>query len=52
MQNIFNDNCVRAEGNCELCDAWDAELMVCIQDEDLGGTGYGDESLSDADPGL
>jgi hypothetical protein len=49
MNNI---NCVRADGDCELCDAWNEELEVCMQDEDLGGTGHGDISYSDADPGL
>ena len=33
-----NSNRVRADGNCELCDVWNEELAVCMQDEDLGGT--------------
>jgi hypothetical protein len=45
---MFNNNCVRADGDCELCDAWNEELQVCTQDEDPGGTGHSDESLSDA----
>jgi len=46
------NNCARSDGNCELCDAWDEDLQVCMQDDDLGGTGHGDESFSDADTGL
>jgi hypothetical protein len=38
--------------NCESCDAWNEDLQACMQDENLGGTGHGDESLSDADHGL
>ena len=49
---MCNINCVRADGDCEQCDAWNEELEVCMQDEDLGGTGHGDISYSDADPGL
>ena len=46
---MFNNNCVRADGDCEQCDAWNEELEICMQDEDLGGTGHGDKSLSEAD---
>jgi hypothetical protein len=49
---MVNSNCVRPDGQCELCDSWDENAQVCLQDEDFGGTGHGDESLSDADPGL
>jgi len=49
---MFNNNCVRSDGNCELCGAWDEELEVSTQDENLGGTGHGDISYSDADPEL
>jgi hypothetical protein len=31
---------------------WDEAEEVCMQEEDLGGTGYGDKSLSDIDPNL
>jgi hypothetical protein len=48
---MFNNNCVRADGDCSACDAWDNDLETCTQDEDLGGTGHGDDSLSDADSG-
>jgi len=27
-------------------------IKVCYQDDDLGGTGHGDDSYSDADMGL
>jgi len=47
-----NSNCVRPDGQCELFDSWDENAQVYLQDEDFGGTGHGDESLSDADPGL
>jgi hypothetical protein len=45
-------NCIRTDGNCSACSAYDEESDECYQDEDLGGTGHGDESYSDADPGL
>jgi len=49
---MVNSNCVRPDGQCDLCDSWDEDAKVCLQDEDFGGTGHGDESLTDADPGL
>lgn len=45
-------NCVRPDGDCEKCSAYNEFLNECYQDEDLGGTGHGDDSYSDADPGL
>jgi len=44
--------CIRQDGDCSLCDSFIEELEICNQDEDFGGTGHGDESYSDADPGL
>jgi len=52
VNNMNNNNCVRADGDCEQCDAWDEELEVCKQNEDVGGTRHGYISNSDADPGL
>jgi hypothetical protein len=49
---MFNNNCARGDGNCDLCEMWNEEEEICMQDEDLGGTGHGDISYSDADPGL
>jgi hypothetical protein len=46
---LYNNNSVRADGDCELCYAWNEELEVCTQDEDLCGTGHGDESVSETD---
>ncbi len=43
---------MRLDGQCMLCPAYDEEEDECLQDLDLGGTGHGDDSLSDADPGL
>jgi hypothetical protein len=31
---------------------FDEEEQECNQDDDFGGTGHGDDSFSDADPGL
>ena len=45
-------NCARADGDCSLCKMWDEENDVCLQDDDEGGIGHGEESYSDADPGL
>jgi len=45
-------NCVRPDGDCSLCSAYNEFIEECNQDEDFGGTGHGDDSLSDADPGL
>lgn len=39
------------EGWCDVCEEYDDGYGV-DQDEDLGGTGHGDISHSDADPGL
>ena len=36
---MFNNNCARGDGNCDLCEMWDEAAEVCMQDEDLGGTG-------------
>lgn len=38
--------------NCDTCEMYNEEEDVCMQDEDLGCTGHGDISYSDADPGL
>jgi hypothetical protein len=46
------NNCIRNDDNCEKCTSWDDDLEICMQDDDLGGTGHGDESFSDADSGL
>jgi hypothetical protein len=45
-------NCIRQDGNCSVCSAYDEDIEDCNQDEDFGGTGHGDESYSDADPDL
>ena len=45
-------NCVRPDGDCSLCSAFNELLEDCNQDDDLGFTGHGDDSYSDADPGL
>jgi len=45
-------NCIWPEGDCSLCSAYNEFIDECNQDEDLGRTGHGDESYSDADPGL
>ena len=45
-------NCVRPDGDCSKCSAFNGILEECNQDDDLGGTGHGDDSYSDADPGL
>ena len=44
--------CIRQDGDCSVCDSYIEHLEICNQDEDMGGTGHGDESYSDADPGL
>jgi len=44
--------CIRQDGDCSVCDSYIEHLEICGQDEDLGGTGHGDDSFSDADPGL
>ena len=44
------ENCVRYDGDCEQCDMYIND--TCSQDPDLGCTGHGDISYSDADPGL
>jgi hypothetical protein len=45
-------NCCSIDGECSLCDMYNEQENQCYQDEDLGCTGHGDESFSDADPGL
>lgn len=45
-------NCIRPDGDCSSCSAFNEFIGDCNQDEYLGGTGHGDESMSDADPGL
>ena len=45
-------NCVRPDGDCSLCSAFNEFTDECNQDEDFGGTGHGDDSYSDADSGL
>jgi hypothetical protein len=45
-------NCARADGDCWSCCMFDEEEQECNQDDDFGGTGHGDDSFSDADPGL
>jgi hypothetical protein len=49
---MYSTNCVRPDGDCSLCSSYNEFIDDCNQDEDLGGTGHGDESYSDADPGL
>lgn len=44
--------CIRNDYDCSKCSSYDESTEACYQDEDRGGTGHGDESLSDADPGL
>ena len=44
--------CIRPDGDCSMCDSYIERFDVCGQDEYFGGTGHGDESYSDADPGL
>ena len=46
------NNCVRPDGDCSKCTAYNKFIDDCNQEDDLGGTGHGDESYSDADPGL
>jgi hypothetical protein len=45
-------NCVRPDGDCSKCSAFNEFIGECNQDDDLGCTGHGDDSYSDADPGL
>jgi hypothetical protein len=45
-------NCIFMISDCFECEMYDPETDECFQDEDQGGTGHGDESYSDADPGL
>lgn len=45
-------NCIRTDGDCSFCSSLIEEFDECNQDDEYGGTGYGDESFSDADPGL
>lgn len=45
-------NCARGDGDCTICDMYVEQQDVCLQDPDFGGTGHGDDSYSDADPGL
>jgi len=42
--------CPKIDGDCESCEMFNDE--DCMQDPDLGGTGHGDISYSDADSGL
>ena len=44
--------CARADGDCSKCEMWDEKENICYQDDDSGGTGHGEDSFSDADPGL
>ncbi len=44
--------CIRQDGDCANCSAWNVFANECNQDDDLGCTGHGDESYSDADSGL
>ena len=45
-----NINCARGDGDCTQCGMY--VNGDCYQDDDLGGTGHGDISFSDADNGL
>ena len=45
-------NCARADGDCEKCYSYSEIDDECYQDDDNGCTGHGDESMSDADPGM
>ena len=47
-----SNNCVRPDGDCSQCSSFNDFIDDCNQDDDRGGTGHGDESYSDADPGL
>jgi len=49
---MFSNYCVRGDGDCSLCEMYNEDTGDCYQDEDLGCTGHGDISWSDADPGL
>lgn len=48
----MNTNCIFMISDCFDCEMYDHEADECYQDEDLGGTGHGDISYSDANPGL
>jgi hypothetical protein len=50
-KNMNSINCIRPDGNCLTCSSFNESLEECNQDDDLGGTGYGDDSYSDADLG-
>ncbi len=47
-----NPNCPYPSETCEGCEMYDEEDDFCGQDRDEGGTGHGEISFSDADPGL
>lgn len=42
-------NCCRPDGDCFSCSSYDEDENICLQDDDLGCTGHGDDSYSDAD---
>ena len=49
---MFSRNCIRQDGDCSVCFSYNEDFDDCNQDDDLGCTGHGDDSYSDADPGL
>lgn len=50
---MFSRNCFLPDGDCSVCSAYNVDFDNCNQDDDLVGTGHGDDdSYSDADPGL
>ena len=51
-QTMRTINCIRPDGDCSKCSAFNEFIEGCNQDDDLGGTGHGDDSYSDADMGL
>lgn len=49
---MFSRNCIRPDGDCSVCSSYNDDFDYCNQDDDLGSTGHGEDSYSDADPGL
>ncbi|MDP2338700.1 MAG: hypothetical protein Q8N05_20075 [Bacteroidota bacterium] len=42
---MFSRNCVRPDSNYSMCSAYNDDFDDCNQDDDLGGTGHGDDSF-------
>lgn len=49
---MLSRNCVRPDSDYSVCSSYNENIDDYNQDDNLGGTGHGDDSYSDADPGL